>query len=283
MKITLEDIEKEKDPKKLAEEAERAKQAQERDRNWEDTKGFGQKIREEKAKFSKMNKTERWSYFRSYYLLPCIAILAALILGGTMARDILRGQGEILISGMFLNTSISDEGQTALEKEYVEYLGRTGDKVHVNMVQYIMDFSGDGYISSSYQIQMAVVTQLAAGTLDFVLADESAFEYLGSRSMMCDPKDVLTPETYEKYKDHLVFREVEKFTAEETEAETGNGQISEAAGTDGMIQIAAYNIVGTKLAEYLNWPEADQAYLVLICQEEDAQRVGQFLDFLFEG
>ncbi len=293
MKITLEDLEKEKDPKKLAEEAERAKEAAERDRNWEDTKGVGQKFKEEKKKFQQMDRKEKLSYFRSYYLLPCVIILIAGIITVSIIRDVIKGQGEVLISGMLLNTSLSDEGQQYVEDGYIEYLGRTGEKVHVNTAQYVIDYSNNMAMSASYQTQMAVVTQLAAGTLDFVLVDDSAFEYLGSHALMFDPSQVLTQETYEKYQDRMEVREVEKFVAEDEETVTepvtdsGTGEayedMSEGTGTGEMVQIAGYKIAGTKLGEYLNWPDADHTYLILVSREENSERVGNFLDYLFEG
>ena len=308
MKITLEDLEKQKDPKWQEEEAKRAKEQAERDRTWEDNKSIRQKIGEEKRKFLALDRKEKLTYFRSYYLVPLLVVIAALVFIGTMIRDVIRGQGEILISGMFLNTSLTDEADAYLEQGFVEYLGRTGEKVHVNTAQYVLDFSGGMALSSPYQAQMAVVTQLAAGTLDFVLVDESAFEYLGSHGMIADPEKVLTPETLQKYRDRLVYREVYSTAGMEDEeagdeaAQENGGQEPAAAdaeassesatGSEAMsegpagrlVTISAFAVTDTTLAEkYLAWPEPDKTYLMLVSKEENAERVGRFLDYIFEG
>lgn len=243
------------------------------DQVWEDEKGIKQKIREEARKFASMDRKGKLSYFRSYYLLPCIVILAVLILAGTMVRDMIRGSGEVLISGMMLNTSLSDEGMEYLDAGYIEYLGRSGEKVHVHNSSYMLDLDGSGSFSVSYQTQMAVVTQLAAGGLDFVLADDAAYEYLGARGMISDPNRVLTEEVLEKYRDRMISREVQAVGEQASEAGPGEDAAQTAV-------IWAFDMSGTKLAEeYLTYPE--KACLLLTSSQEDGGRIGQFLDYLF--
>ena len=296
MRITLEDLEKEKekDPQKLAEEDERARQQAERDSTWEDTKSLARKAAEEKEKFSQMSGQQKLSYFRSYYLLPCVGILLGIFFAGTMIRDIIRGSGEILISGMLLNTYLTDGADEPLKDDYLEYLGKEGAKVkgkaRVDLSQYSMDLTdgepGAGYI----QVEMAVVTRLSAGSVDFILADESAYEYLGSHGMMCDPQEALTKETFEKYRDHIVYREVAEYIPDDAETlttETENTDqttMAETEKADRTTQIAAFSLAGTRFGEeFLKYPEADQAYLVLLPPKKDTTRVERFLDYLFMG
>ena len=72
------------------------------------------------AKLKSIEKGQRLQYFKDYYLLKCIAIIAFIIFALSLGKDIYNNKKTIL-NISFVNMEISPEGLTYLKDDFRTY------------------------------------------------------------------------------------------------------------------------------------------------------------------
>ena len=141
--------------------------------------------RRERAKFSSMNKEQKISYIKTYYLGPIVVAIAVLMFVIWFILETVVFHKEVLLSGCTVNVKISDETKSYLTDELLEYLGGDSKKqvVNLNADNYV-DYSKDdsapyGEGMNGYMDQTMLFTQIAAGDFAYMILDESALLNIG--------------------------------------------------------------------------------------------------------
>jgi len=162
-------------------------------------------IQELKEDMKDMSFREKVDHLWSYYGVYAIAVLALVALvGGFLISMIQNKQKEILVSGIFINVSMSQKGYNYLSEDYFAYLG--GEK-ETQMVEIsTTDFSSLEDPTSSednYTASMLLVNLAAAKRLDYAIVDSFALKhYLGwEEGLFLDLRECFSPEQMAEFKE----------------------------------------------------------------------------------
>ena len=71
------------------------------------------------SEFKQMDSRQRWSYFKTYYLLKCIIALIFLAMVLHFGFDIRQNHREVLASGCLVDVEISPQGVVYLTDDYL--------------------------------------------------------------------------------------------------------------------------------------------------------------------
>ena len=71
------------------------------------------------SEFKQMDSRQRWSYFKTYYLLKCIIALIFLAMVLHFGFDIRQNRREVLASGCLVDVEISPQGVVYLTDDYL--------------------------------------------------------------------------------------------------------------------------------------------------------------------
>lgn len=161
--------------------------------------------RRERSKFSSMNKEQKISYIKTYYLGPIVVAIAVLMFIIWFVLETVVFHKEVLLSGCTVNVRISDETKSYLTDGLLEYLGGDSKKqiVNLNSDNYV-DYSKDdsapyGEGMNGYMDQTMLFTQIAAGDFAYMILDESALLNIGESEYFGALDDVLNEDIIEEY------------------------------------------------------------------------------------
>ncbi|MCD8155764.1 MAG: hypothetical protein LUF78_13970 [Clostridiales bacterium] len=153
----------------------------------------------EKEKLKDMTVKERLAYIWMYYKPEMAGVLVVILLIYL---------GVTIYQGTRINTlltiAVTDcyvDSTQELEEEILEILGSTGKYDEVTVTQnFVTNETGDGF---DYYVQMAFVTQVAAGTLDVMVMSESLYEGIFDDERFADLREILGDELYESFGDSI--------------------------------------------------------------------------------
>lgn len=212
-------------------------------------------IRIEIEKVKKMNRAEKWSYFKTYYLVKTLIALTALILIIWFVYDMKQASREVLISGCMVNVEMDDEGYVFLTDGYQNYLG-IDEKEGITQISpdNYLDFLGEQQMDN-YSYEMALMAQIAAGDFDYMILDEAAYEHFLDAEIYADVNNVLSADQLELCKDRL----------------TGEEGVTTAVDISGTAFAKKYQVAPEKV------------YLVFVDIDLNVERCRDFLDFVLYG
>lgn len=151
---------------------------------------------------------EKIAYFFEYYTLHTIIISVILIFAISFIYEQLT-KPDILLNGIVLNVfdyeNINPVGDMA--NGFIEHLGVDGKKNEVSFnssLTYNMGGSAKQDYSD-YEVSQIILTQCAAGSVDFISSPLSAIENLGYNELFVSLEDVLTEEELERYEPYFLY------------------------------------------------------------------------------
>lgn len=214
----------------------------------------------EMAKLKEMTLREKIAYLWEYYHTHAIIAVVILILVIGIPYSILH-QKEYCFSGTMLNISTTDlsEDMSYLDS-YLEYANIDPDEYEFSM-RSSMYLSGSE--ADDYNTTMLLTTLVAASELDFILCDEAQVEYLAHCGYTADLETVLPTETYEKYKDRMVFATIDS-DEDARENRPAAIEVTDSHITQGLSIIT------------------EKYYIIFVTNAKHADQFATFLDYLFE-
>ncbi|MBO4688965.1 MAG: hypothetical protein J5636_10695 [Clostridiales bacterium] len=155
-------------------------------------------ISREKEKTAEFDRRQKLLYFRDYYLLKVLIVLAVIIGIVWFAHDVFQNK-KTIYAGAGVGVTVSESSEKVLTDDFLSYLGK-GYKNKV--VKYggdtlVVPQSGD---VSSYNLVMAFVSQIESGMFQYLLMSEKQFEFFQEYDFYLD----LT-----KYKDDPRYSDLE--------------------------------------------------------------------------
>ncbi len=162
---------------------------------------------------------DKWNYFKDYYMLRTIAVIAVLVFAIYFIYDTVT-KPDIVLNAMFLNTFNFDERADSaadLEEEFTKHLKLTPEFA----VAFSSNLTLTGNAAQDYQASQAMSVQIAAGQLDFVVSPLNIILDYGYGGMLAELAEVLTPEQMETYKPYFLYMDMAVYDARNEAADNG--------------------------------------------------------------
>ncbi len=164
---------------------------------------------ENKAAWKSMTREQKLNYYREYYLLPTVVVVALVALVVSFVVTALTPDPEVLLYVLTSGCQFTEEGEAALSEEMMGHLEATEEQIYVD----------DGH---SYQTDaLVLMAHLSAQEVDVLLMEEEYFEAMVNSGAYIDLREVFDEETLAAWEPYLVWTagaEVEDPLAEEGEA-----------------------------------------------------------------
>lgn len=156
---------------------------------------FADKFRREWAAFAAMNFRQKlehiWIYYKMWILVLIVLIAVAISAIGSIRYN----SRQQLISGIFLNTTTTEEGYAHLKDGYWQFRG-SSPKQRTELIE-SRTLDMENLPENDAANLMVVVSMIAAKTLDYVIADESALNMLDEQEVVLDLREILPAQTLE--------------------------------------------------------------------------------------
>lgn len=163
------------------------------------------KVRDEIDKISQMDREQKWSYFKTYYLKASIICLICLVCLIWFIKDTVF-QKEYAIAGCVYGTSISYEQKEMLTSGYLERYGFSKNKYQAAVATDNM-FEGTAQQMDANSHEMALFAQIAAGEIYYLILDEDMLLAMQNGGIYASLSEVLSEATIEKLGDAVVCLE----------------------------------------------------------------------------
>ncbi|MGN0298990.1 MAG: hypothetical protein ACI4C1_07420 [Lachnospiraceae bacterium] len=248
MKITLDDI-KRQNGELVDEPIEPAPKPEEK-------RNFKQEIEQ----IMSLHGKERLTYLWDYYSRPVIiTIIAAAAIISLIYNFI--NQSEDCLAGTTLDIVTTDlTFDSSYLNSYLEYAGFDPD-------EYVFSMRSGMYLtedaSENYTTYMTLATLVAAQDLDFILCAKNDIEYLSTTGYAADLEQVLSPETFEKYSDRMLYGTI-------------GSEDTAVANRPVALEVTDSHI--TKALQFIN----ENYYLVFITNSTHTDQFDTFLSYLLE-
>jgi len=193
------------------------------------------------SEFKQMDSRQKWSYFKTYYLLKCIIALIFLAMVLHFGFDVeISPQGVVYLTDDYLSACHKNP------KASVSYLSTDNT----------LSFSSDAPLDQD-SYEMALIAQISAGEYSYMILDEQALGYFVESDFYADLGKVLSKEQYHRLEWRLNYQNMQ----------------------DGKYPVALC-LDKTDIAGYLQ-TDASKAYLVFTNVNQDIAKNRQLVDYLF--
>ena len=148
-----------------------------------------QKLKADLAPMSWRQRVDHlWTYYRWLaFAVICVVIFLSMILSATIS-----GSREVLISGIGINVSMTEEGIVCLNDDYLTRLGGTKRQT----VQYLNEvLDSDTLDEVSYSTTVKVTGLISTEKLDYLILDQIALDYYGADELFLDLRELFPQET----------------------------------------------------------------------------------------
>ena len=223
---------------------------------------FKESLENEKMKWAVMNRAQKWDYFKAYYMLPTIIVVAVLTLVVSYIFTYIRNSRDTVAGIYFLNVVADQSFYDKVEGEYFDYVG-ANEKDYMTDVstENLLELTESGYDSTAYATDMQVVAMLTAASLDFMFLDDTTLERYSNYGCYANLEELLTEEEYEALAPYIV----------------------EVTDEDGNTTPAAICLTGTELQEKYSIYSCygENPYLVVLVNGKNYENALTFIDYLF--
>ena len=152
---------------------------------------------------------EKIAYFFDYYTLHTVIIAAVIIFTATFIYQQVT-KPDVVLNGLLLNVFSFDEGNPVedLRDGFMDYIDMNTKEYDMSLNTSLMmklgDESGQSQMND-YQAAQAMMTQCAAGAIDFISSPLNAIFDYGYGDLLVNLETVLSKEELEKYEPYLLY------------------------------------------------------------------------------
>lgn len=143
-------------------------------------------LRAEWEKLAPMTWKQRWEYIWEYYKLALIAAAVLIVFTVSMVRSGLYQQKKLLISGIFINTTTTEEGYAFVKEDYWEHCGADSETRSELIEVRNIAYNAEQPTAMDANAVMTVDAMIAVGDLDYIICDRTAAEFYGRQEYCHD-------------------------------------------------------------------------------------------------
>ncbi len=227
-------------------------------KNRDKNNSLSDEIREQNAKLKGASLKDKVFYFKDYYLLPTLGILAICAFVFSLGYSILTAPRDTAL-GVFFYNDTGDSSDTRLIDGFVESMGIDTSKQNAyidSSMTYDPHITGlDAYVG--LEKAMASIT---ASDLDVIVGDTDTVDYFAKCDCLGDVTAILPADLQEAFQDRLYY------------AETGSGE-SAAVGI--------YVSDAPKLNEFSYYVDREPVFSFVV-NSDKAENAVEFLRYLYQ-
>lgn len=143
-------------------------------------------LRAEWEKLAPMTWKQRWEYIWEYYKLALIAAAVLIVFTVSMVRSSLYQQKKLLISGIFINTTTTEEGYAFVKEDYWTHCGADSETRSELIEVRNIAYNAEQPTAMDANAVMTVDAMIAVGDLDYIICDRTAAEFYGRQEYCHD-------------------------------------------------------------------------------------------------
>ena len=143
-------------------------------------------LRTEWEKLAPMTGKQRLEYIWEYYKLPLIAIAVLIVFTVSMIQNSMYRKKELLISGIFINTTTTEEGYAFVKEDYWAHCGGDSETRSELIEVRNISYNAEQPTAMDVNAVMTVDAMIAAGDLDYIICDLTAAEFYGRQEYCID-------------------------------------------------------------------------------------------------
>lgn len=137
-----------------------------------------------------------WSYYKYQMLFGGVTLLLVIAFLSTFFIN----NREVIFSGVFINTDITAQAQTYLTDELLEIMDGDPKSQMVDVTYSLFeDMETVGELELNYNRTVAVIAQIEARSLDYMVMDLTALDYYATQDVFGDLRQLLPEAVLEQY------------------------------------------------------------------------------------
>lgn len=133
-----------------------------------------------------------WTYYSEYLWIAAVVVILIVAIITSTINVLFR---ETIVSGLNINVTMDQTGMSYLGEEYHEKIDARSywDVVDFTYTQFdpLLEVTGD---EGDYYASQAVVAQVAAEKLDYVILDEASLDFFVRQDIFLDMREFFSPE-----------------------------------------------------------------------------------------
>lgn len=145
--------------------------------------------------FRQMSFAQKLDYIFSYYWLPItLGLIALIVLCSTAYRQLTKKEALLYLA--YINVSVGDDLDTALNTGFVEHVGVPPKKNEISLYRGLylaQDPSTDNH-QYAYASRLKLMAAVESKTLDIVLMNQEAYDILSQSEYLYAIPDILPPD-----------------------------------------------------------------------------------------
>lgn len=155
----------------------------------------------ERQKWDQMDKSEKWQYFKDYYLMKLIILIFSIGFVGYLLYATLGPRDIPELYGMVLNDTLEADGKDSLLSNFRESL-EIPKKGHSFTLDDTLTLNPE---NADVVTEQKLTTYAYASKLDIIIADEDTIKYLAKGGYLSDLTQILPSDLYSSNTDDLIF------------------------------------------------------------------------------
>ncbi len=169
-------------------------------------------FREEREAIKYGTPKQKLEYFWLYYKWHVIITIAAIAAITSFIYETVTKK-EIALNTVFLNCHVpTEDGSEAYIQSFLGLSEINTDEYKI-LLDSSLYFQPDSLDEGTHATYQKIGVLVAAGDLDLLAADQTAFEHYAYLDYLADMRDILTPEEVEKYSPYFYYIDKEVLAA----------------------------------------------------------------------
>lgn len=226
-----------------------------------------------------MSLAGRLEYFYTYYKLPILlALIALVLLGSGMYRHFTKK--DIMLYSAYVNISIGDDLNMQLNSGFVSAAGADPRKSEVYTYQtlYLSDDSTVENHEYAYASQMKIMAAVASKQLDVVLMNKEAYDILSHNGYLLDLPESLS-------QNHSLYQTLKPYLTSNTVIIEDNSveyHLNEADTYQAVTEESINGINVSKFPLFQNAGFSDTVYLGVIRDSPHLSTALQYMEYIIK-
>lgn len=163
-----------------------------------------------KEKLKPMTHRQRIAHIWTYYKIQIFIAIFAVIFIFTIIGNLSNASKETLISGVFANVDMSQEGWDYVDSQFFAHLH--GDvqtqAIQLSATDFTDIYSNVSIFDSSYTSAMNPVAMASGGSLDYFVMAEDALRFYMTQEVLLDLSNFFTADELDAFGEKVIYLEL---------------------------------------------------------------------------